>query len=129
MPGATRESQGKILPLSLWKEHGPANAFISDLSSETATEQIYVVLNYQLCSNLSWQPYETNHDLVFLIFQSTDNFESVSIRCHKEEMSIWIAEWKHFFKALRHKEKVLVKLRNIPKICTTLYCLIEALSI
>lgn len=48
MQGATRgwTKKGKILPLSLWKEYGPANALISDLSSETATEQIYVVLNY-----------------------------------------------------------------------------------
>lgn len=48
MQGATRgwRRQGKSLSWGLWREHGPADALISDLSSETATEQIYVVLNY-----------------------------------------------------------------------------------
>ena len=59
-PGATKswKRQGKILPQGLEKERGPAHALISDFQPPDLAKNIFlpVVLSYQVCGTLLWQP-------------------------------------------------------------------------
>ena len=56
-PGKNME---QILHLRPQEKINPADALISDIGPPELQKKISVVLSYQVCSNLLWQPEKTN---------------------------------------------------------------------